>query len=54
VPPFVIFGPLSVDSWQQAWLDQVKISRLSQANVVKNSEKSMRLWKKWRVISDWV
>jgi len=36
-PPFVIFDPLSVN----AWLEQVKISQLSQANVDKDSEKSI-------------
>jgi len=53
-PPFVIFGPLAEKSWGKAWLDQVKISQLSQASVDKDSERSMGLWKKWRVTSYWV
>jgi len=35
-PPFIIFGPLVVNSWRQTWLDQVKISQLSQVNVDKD------------------
>ena len=54
-PPLVIFGPLSVNSWQRVCLDQMKISpQQSQANVDKGSEISIGLWKIWRVTSYWV
>jgi len=36
-------APRAVNSWQQAWLDQVEISQLSQANVDKDSEKYVGL-----------
>ena len=56
VTPLLYLASLSVNSWWHAWLDQVKISQLSQANVDKDSEKSVGLWKKWRIrpTSYWV